>query len=106
MDVLRQDVLKTIAEEVGVRDVKAVRPHIVALAEKAQGELADYALTAFIQRTCDGRERMAQSMAVQGCKNAPPDLDCRKAAAAAVESQWMPCSFLRIAGTIALYKQF
>lgn len=60
MEVLRMEILKTIAEEVGVRDLKAVRPHIVALAEKAQGELADYALTAFILRTCDGQRDQTQ----------------------------------------------
>ena len=60
MEALRLDVLKAMAEEVGVRDLKAVRPHIVALAEKGQGELADYALTSFIQRTCDGQRDEAQ----------------------------------------------
>lgn len=54
MDALRQDILKVMAEEVGVRDPQAVRPHVIALAEKAHDELVDYALKAFIQRTCDG----------------------------------------------------
>lgn len=54
MDALRNDILSVMAEEVGVRDTQAVRPHIIALAEKAQEELVDYALKAFIQRSLDG----------------------------------------------------
>jgi hypothetical protein len=60
LDILRNDILKTMAEEVGVRETTALRPHIVALAEKAQDELVDYALKAFIQRSCDGKRDQSQ----------------------------------------------
>lgn len=60
LDNLRADMLQVVAEEVGVRDPSAVRPHIVALAEKAQGDLVDYALKSFIQRSCDGGRNTTQ----------------------------------------------
>lgn len=60
LNVLRADILKVMAEEVGVRDQAAVRPHIIALAEKAQGEVVDYALKAFIQRSGDGHRTDTQ----------------------------------------------
>jgi hypothetical protein len=60
MQVLRSAILKVMAEEVGVRDVEAVRPHIMSLADKAQDDVVDYALKAFIQRSCDGQRTEIQ----------------------------------------------
>lgn len=54
MSELRTAILKVMAEEVGVRDVTSVRAHVISLADKVQGEVVDYALKAFIQRSCDG----------------------------------------------------
>jgi hypothetical protein len=60
LNVLRTDILKVMAEEVGVRDPSAVRSHVVALANKVQDEVVDYALKAFIQRSSDGQRNEAQ----------------------------------------------
>lgn len=60
IDALRGDILKVLAEEVGVREPAAVRAHVVALAEKAHEEVVDYALKAFIQRTSDGQRSDSQ----------------------------------------------
>ncbi|AWV06255.1 hypothetical protein C9I47_0532 [Lysobacter maris] len=60
LNVLRADILKVMAEEVGVRDPAAVRSHVVALADKAQDEVVDYALKAFIHRSGDGQRNEAQ----------------------------------------------
>ncbi len=60
LNVLRADILKVIAEEVGVRDPAAVRSHVIALSEKAQDEVVDYALKAFIQRSSDGQRNESQ----------------------------------------------
>lgn len=60
LNVLRADILKVMAEEVGVRDPAAVRSHVIALADKAQDEVVDYALKAFIQRSSDGQRNEAQ----------------------------------------------
>lgn len=60
LSVLRADILKVMAEEVGVRDPAIVRSHVVALADKAQDEVVDYALKAFIQRSSDGQRNEAQ----------------------------------------------
>lgn len=54
LSVLRTEMLKAMAEEVGVRDVQAVRSHLIALGEQVQEDLIDYSLKAFIQRTMDG----------------------------------------------------
>lgn len=54
LDVLRAELSRTLAEEVGVTDPAQVRPHVIAVAAAVEeGELVDYALRAFIQRTCD-----------------------------------------------------
>lgn len=60
LDVLRADILRVMAEEVGVRDPAGVRAHIVALANKADDEVVDYALKAFIQRSSDGQRNETQ----------------------------------------------
>jgi hypothetical protein len=60
LDDLRLDLLNVIAEEVGVRDVAAVRGHLIALAKESHEELLDYSLVAFIQRTCDGKRNHMQ----------------------------------------------
>lgn len=60
LSVLRADILKVMAEEVGVRDPAAVRSHVIALADNAQEEVVDYALKAFIQRSSDGQRNQAQ----------------------------------------------
>lgn len=60
LDALRADILKVMSEEIGVRERTAVRAHIVALAEKAQEEVVDYALKAFIQRSSDGQRNEKQ----------------------------------------------
>jgi hypothetical protein len=60
MDNLRADILQVMAEEIGVQEPSAVRSHIVALAEKAQEEVVDYALKAFIQRSSDGQRNEVQ----------------------------------------------
>jgi hypothetical protein len=52
--VLRAEMLKAMAEEAGVRDVQAVRPHLIALGQHAQNDLIDYSLKTFIHRTMDG----------------------------------------------------
>jgi hypothetical protein len=54
LDVLRADMLKAMAEEVGIRDPQSVRAHLIALGQQTQEDLIDYALKAFIQRTMDG----------------------------------------------------
>ncbi|TQT04106.1 hypothetical protein EIJ44_05700 [Xanthomonas perforans] len=60
LNVLRANILKVMAEEVGVRDPATVRSHVIALADKAQDEVVDYALKAFIQRSGDGQRSEAQ----------------------------------------------
>ena len=60
MSVLRASILGVMAEEVGVRNPADVRAHVVALAEKVQDDVVDYALQAFIQRTCDGQRSEPQ----------------------------------------------
>lgn len=55
MQELRATILKVMAEEVGVRDPESVRAHIVSLADKVEDDVVDYALNAFIQRSCDGQ---------------------------------------------------
>ncbi|WJM78530.1 hypothetical protein QTJ10_10965 [Xanthomonas hortorum pv. vitians] len=52
---LRSEITLVLAEEVGVRDVADVRPHIIALSEGAMGEVVDYALKSFMQRSMDGQ---------------------------------------------------
>jgi len=54
LDVLRTELSRILAEEVGVTDPSQVRPHLIAVsAGIEEGELVDYALRAFVQRTCD-----------------------------------------------------
>jgi len=54
LDNLRTELSRILAEEVGVTDPSQVRPHLIAVsAGVEEGELVDYALRAFIQRTCD-----------------------------------------------------
>lgn len=53
MSVLRIEMLKAIAEEIGVRETSEVRAHLVALAQHAHDDLVDYSLRSFIQRTTD-----------------------------------------------------
>lgn len=57
---LRNELHKVIAEEVGVREISSARAHITALAEKARDDVADYALMAFMQRSCDGKRDTTQ----------------------------------------------
>lgn len=52
---LRAEITTVLAEEVGVRDVAGVRPHIIALSQGATGEVVDYALKSFMQRSLDGQ---------------------------------------------------
>lgn len=66
LDALRRDMLKAIAEEIGVREPAAVRAHLVALAQHAHDDLVDYSLRSFIQRTTDSvrdDERWLDSLA-------------------------------------------
>ena len=54
LDVLRKELSCILAEEIGVTDPAQVRPHLIAVsASVEESELVDYALRAFIQRTCD-----------------------------------------------------
>lgn len=54
LGTLRAQMLRAMAEEVGLRDSLAVRPHLIAMGQQVQEDLVDYALKAFIQRTMDG----------------------------------------------------
>lgn len=54
LDGLRTELSRILAEEVGVTDPSQVRPHLISVSAGVQeGELVDYALRAFVQRTCD-----------------------------------------------------
>jgi len=55
LNELRSEITSVLAQEVGVRDSGAVRPHIIALSQGATGEVVDYALRAFMQRSMDGQ---------------------------------------------------
>jgi len=55
LNELRSEIVSVVAQEVGVRDVADVRPHIVALSQGATGEVVDYALKSFMQRSMDGQ---------------------------------------------------
>ncbi|WP_354274499.1 hypothetical protein [Stenotrophomonas rhizophila] len=51
---LRSEITSVLSEEVGVRDTAGVRPHIIALSQGAAGDVVDYTLKSFMQRSMDG----------------------------------------------------